>query len=212
VTAPTALILDFGGVLTSDLWESVRGCARREGLPETAILDVLHLDPAGRRLFAELERGEVSQADFEQHLAAAAGIAPEGLLARMCADLRPDDRMLYAVGQLRRLGVATAVLSNSWGSGYFSPYVGYDLENRVDVIVLSDQVGLRKPEPEIFALTADKLGVPASACVFVDDVAANLPGAQALGIRTIHHVETGETVGRLAELFDVGVEALSRQA
>jgi putative hydrolase of the HAD superfamily len=142
----TALILDFGGVLTTDLWESVRACARREGLPENALLGLLRDDPEIHRLFVGLERGEVSQADFETRLASAAAISSNGLLARMCADLRPDEAMLTAVAMLRDTGVRVGVLSNSWGSGYFSPYRGYQLDDRADAVVYSDQVRLRKPD------------------------------------------------------------------
>ena len=96
-SVPTALILDFGGVLTTDLWDSVRACARREGLPDEALLDLLRDDPDIHRLFVQLEGGEVSQIEFEARLAAAAHVSPDGLLGRMCADLRPDEAMLAAV-------------------------------------------------------------------------------------------------------------------
>jgi putative hydrolase of the HAD superfamily len=198
---PTALILDFGGVLTTDLWESIRGCARREGLPDNTLLDLLRHDPVVHPLYLQLERGEVNQDDFEQHLAAAAGLAPKQLLARMCADLRPDTQMLSAVAALRAQGVRIGVLSNSWGTGYFSPYEGYDLDDRADAIIYSDQVQLRKPEPAIFELMVDKLGVKAPDCVFVDDIAGNLPPAVALGMCVVHHVTTSATLRELTEIF-----------
>jgi hypothetical protein len=56
--------------------------------------------------------------------------------------------------------VAVGVLSNSWGSGEFDAYAGYDLDRRFDAVVISDRVGLRKPDPAIYRLAADKLGVP----------------------------------------------------
>ena len=120
----STLIIDFGGVLTTDLWESVRACARREGLPDDALLNLLRNDL--HQLFAALERGEVSQAYFEQQLAAAAGLSPERLLGRMCADIRPDEVMLAAVDTLRRTGVKVGILSHPWGTGpgvdaYFDP-------------------------------------------------------------------------------------------
>ena len=205
MSTPSALILDFGGVLTTDLWESVRGCARRDGLPENALLDLLHWDNEIHALFVGLERGDVDQLDFERALAGRAGIAPERLLARMCADLEPDRRMLGAVDVLRGRGVRIGVLSNSWGTGYFSPYEGYDLEDRADAIVISDQVKLRKPDPAIFTLMADKLGVPTGECVFVDDVAGNLPNAAALGMAVIHHADTASTVADLESLFEVSL-------
>jgi transcriptional regulator with XRE-family HTH domain len=98
---PAPLVETGWGVLTTDLWDSVRGCARREGLPDDALLDLLHHDPRIHGLFVALERGEVSQAAFEAELGAAAGISPERLLARMCADLQPDEAMLTATAALR---------------------------------------------------------------------------------------------------------------
>jgi putative hydrolase of the HAD superfamily len=201
VSTRSGLILDFGGVLTTDLFESIRGCARREGLPDNAILDLLSKDRHIRPLFVGLERGEVAQPDFERQLAAAAGLDADRLLSRMCADLRPDEPMLTAIATLRRRGARVGVLSNSWGAGYFDPYEGYDLHDRVDAVVLSDQVGMRKPEPGIFALMLDKLGVPASATVFVDDIAANLVPARDMGMAVIHHTHTPATFAEMARLF-----------
>lgn len=204
--SPTTLILDFGGVLTTDLWESVRSCARREGLPADALLDLLRYDPRIHPAFEALERGEISQADFEQLLGAAAGIDPRRLLGRMCADLRPDRDMLDAVGKLRRTGVRIGILSNSWGAGpwrggYFDPYDGYQLDQRADTVVLSDVLGIRKPDSAIFTHMLDRVGVPGGDCVFVDDVAANLPPAAALGMAVIHHIHTLDTLSQLAGLF-----------
>jgi putative hydrolase of the HAD superfamily len=200
--------MDFGGVLTTDLWASVRACSRREGLPADTLVNLLHNDL--HELFADLERGAISQTEFEKQLAAAAGLAPEGLLGRMCADLRPDEAMLAAVDKLRGSGIKVGILSNSWGTGpwgegYFDPYAGYDLPNRADAIVLSDIVGLRKPEPAIFDLMLRQVGVTARDAVFVDDVAANLPPAEAIGMRTIHHVETAVTIAELETLFAISL-------
>lgn len=200
-TGLTALILDFGGVLTTDLWASVRACAVREGLPQNALLDLLRNDPTIHPQFVALERGEVGQLEFERELASAAGISPEGLLGRMCADLRPDLAMLEVTAAIRRAGVRVGVLSNTWGSGYFNPYAGYDLDERTDAVVLSDLVNLRKPEPAIFDLMVERLGVAAGSCLFVDDVATNLPPARAIGMTVVHHVDSPATVARLKEAF-----------
>jgi putative hydrolase of the HAD superfamily len=198
---PSALVLDFGGVLTTDLWDSVRACTRRAGLPEDTLLDLIRHDSAIHPLYVGLERGDVSQTDFEASLAAAAGISPDQLLARMCADLQPDSAMLTAVAALRSRGVRIGVLSNSWGSGYFSPYEGYDLDDRADAIIYSDQVRLRKPEPAIFEMMLERLGVDARDSVFIDDVPANLPPAEAMGITVIHHTDTRATIAELQRIF-----------
>jgi putative hydrolase of the HAD superfamily len=201
MSAKHALILDFGGVLTSDLWDSVRACARREGLHDEALLDLMRADPAIHPLFMGLERGEVHQHDFEMRLAAAAGISPEGLLGRMCAELQPNQPLLDAIPTLRKSGVRVGVLSNSWGTGYFDPYAGYDLDTKADAIVLSDQVGYRKPEIAIYQLMAELLEVHASEAVFVDDVAGYLPPASQLGMAVIHHTDTLSTLSQLGSYF-----------
>lgn len=206
--APTALILDFGGVLTTSLWESIRGCARRDGLPEDALLKLLREDPQIRTMFTELELGSIGQHAFESALGSAAGISPNRLLERMCADLRPDRAMLRAVNDFRRADIRIGVLSNSWGSGYFSPYKGYNLEGRADAIIYSDRVKLRKPDPAIFELILRELGAAAEATVFVDDIALNLTPAQKMGMRTVHHVESAHTIETLEAIFATALPRL----
>ena len=83
--------------------------------------------------------------------------------------------MLRVVDDARAAGVRTAVLSNSLGRSPHDPYGPFNLDDRFDVVVLSDQVGLRKPDPRIFELTAERLGLPAAECVFADDTEDNLP-------------------------------------
>lgn len=196
-----ALVLDFGGVLTNDFWEVLRGFAQREGLAEETFAGLFTQDSEGMELLRDLERGSIGQRHFETALAARLGIAAEGLLKRMGADLRPDEEMLAAVAELRAAGVKIAVLSNSLGSDYYDPYAPWDLASRADVVIISDQVRLRKPQPEIFDLVVEKLGVPASECLFVDDIAAYLKPAQAKGMAVWHHTSTPATVAELRRVF-----------
>jgi putative hydrolase of the HAD superfamily len=91
--------------------------------------------------------------------------------------------------------------SNSWGSHPFEPYAPFQLDQRFDAVVISDQVGLRKPEPEIFRLAADRLGFPPNACVFVDDVARYLAPARDLDMGTIHATDPETAVAALKQLF-----------
>jgi putative hydrolase of the HAD superfamily len=99
------------------------------------------------------------------------------------------------------VGIKVAVLSNSWGSTPFDPYARFRLSDRYDVVVISHQVGLRKPDPEIFALTVKRLELPGERCVFVDDVARYLPAARALGMATIHATDPATTVAELQRIF-----------
>jgi len=195
------LIVDFGGVLSTSFDGALRSFCVREGLEPDALEQVFSLDAGAKGMLVDLERGVVSQAEFVTHLAATLGVNPDGLLERMVADLHLEPEVAAAVQRLRQRGVRVAVLSNSWGSHPFDPYRPFDLPQRFDAVVISDQVGLRKPEPAIFTLAADRLRLPPSACVFVDDVARYLPPAEELGMGTVHATDPETTLTELARLF-----------
>ncbi|WP_280249198.1 HAD family hydrolase [Nocardia abscessus] len=208
-TSPTryrALIADFGGVVTTSFHGALRGFCVREGLAPDALERVFSLDGGAKGLLTDLERGAVTQQQFVDHLAPLLGVDPSHLLERILTDLDLEHVVTDAIQQLRRNGIRVAVLSNSWGAGPYDPYQPYDLANRFDVVVLSHEVGLRKPEPAIFELTADRLGVDPLHCVFVDDVAHYLDPARHMGMGTIHAVDPETTVKELARLFDIGLD------
>jgi putative hydrolase of the HAD superfamily len=200
---PAALLLDFGGVLTTDQWTSARECARREGVHEEMFVYLLQRDPRVAQLFIRLERGELSQADFEPILAGAAGVRPGGLLARLCSGMRAEPRMYGAAERLRREGIRVGILSNSCGAGPFDPYGRFNLDEIADVMVVSHIVRLRKPEPAIYELAAAKLGVAPQACVFVDDSAENVQGARDAGMRAVHHTSIPGTLAEFVRLFGI---------
>ena len=150
-----------------------------------------------------LERGEIEVADFEQHLAEAltsvAGrpIAAPGLLSRLFEHFEHAPAMNSLVLRARSAGIRTALLSNSWGNNY--PEHLFD--GMFDAIVISGDVGLRKPEPEIYHHTLDLLGLPAPSCVFVDDIKTNVDAAAQLGIIGVHHIDYETTATELSVLF-----------
>lgn len=197
------LLVDFGGVLTSDLWESIRGATRRMGLPEDTILDLMGQDPEGHARFTALERGDIVQHEYEAFVGERLAIPADGLLASLCVDLQPVPEMADGIAVLRAMGIRVAVVSNSWGSGRFNPYLGYGLEELVDLVVISHEVRLRKPEPAIFSLALEGIGVTEDQTVFVDDVAANLVPARHMGMQVVHHRNSAQTLKRLGELFAV---------
>jgi putative hydrolase of the HAD superfamily len=85
------------------------------------------------------------------------------------------------------------------------PYDGYRLDELADVVVISHLARLRKPEPEIYTLAIDKLGVAAAECVYVDDIAPYVEPARALGAIGIHHTRTADTLTELETLFAVNL-------
>ena len=90
------------------------------------------------------------------------------------------------------------LLSNSWGNDY----PRYCWDEMFDVVVISGEVGMRKPEPAIYLHTAELLGLPPSACVFVDDLAHNIEAAVAVGMVGVHHTSYASTLLELEALFD----------
>ena len=130
-------------------------------------------------------------------------VAPTGLKRRMFAEVKPDEAMWAAVRSARAAGVRTGLLSNSWGG---RDYPLDELRSIFDSIVISGEVGLRKPDPDIYLFAAKQAGVPADACVFVDDFSVNVKGAEAVGMSGILHRDARATIERLEDLFGLSLE------
>src|SRR5258706_12968938 len=150
--------------ITQDAFRSVmQGAARKEGSP-----------------FAMVETGAITEEQFDDAVATllsdACGktIAPAGLKQRMFALVKPDEAMWNAVGSARAAGVRTGLLSNSWGG---RDYPLDELRPIFDDLVTSGNVRLRKPDPEIYLLAADRIGAASEDCVFVDDFNVNVEGS-----------------------------------
>lgn len=111
----------------------------------------------------------------------------------------PDAAELVAVlGELRARGIRIALLSNAPGA---SAEAKRSLEPLFDALVFSGEVGVAKPEREVYLLTASMLELAANACVFVDDDAVNVRGAVAAGLVGIHHTSIAGTLAELTALF-----------
>jgi putative hydrolase of the HAD superfamily len=200
---PGGLLVDFGGVLTTDIWASFRSFCEGEGLDPGAVKEVFRGDGEGLRLLRSLERGELADREFEQRFGALLGVDDRNLIERLFAGLGPDEAMVEAVRAVRHSGVPTGLISNSWGTGIYerAPLTIFD------ATVISGDVGLHKPEPEIYLLGAERIGVEATACVFVDDLRENVAGAEAVGMTAHLHRDSAETVARLEQLFGIELGA-----
>ena len=197
--AREGLLVDYGGVLTTNIWESFGAFCDSEGLERDAVRELFRERGEGLALLRRLERGAVTDTDFERDFGGMLGVSPEGLIDRLFAGLGPDEAMIGAVGAAREAGVPTGLISNSWGTGIYdrAPMAIFD------ATVISGDVGLHKPQPEIYELGAERLGVPADRCVFVDDLRENIDGAEAVGMAGVLHRESAETIRRLEELLGV---------
>lgn len=197
------VLIDFGGVLTSSLFEAFeqfgRGLGDDAGLP----LRVLATDPEASALLAQHEEGRLSQEEFERGYAdrlAAHGVVTEadGLVDRLQAGLRPDESMLTLVDELRTEGRRVALVSNALGRDC---YAGYDLHQLFDEVVVSSEVGIRKPSRRIYTIACDRLGVPPEAALMIDDLQHNLDGAARIGIAGILHTDADTTRRGLEDLL-----------
>jgi putative hydrolase of the HAD superfamily len=204
------LLLDFGGVVTTDFFASLGAYCQRLGLPHDSFRNLVTTDPTGRELYHQVERGELSQPDFEQKIAQLLGVQPTGLIQGLLAGLRPEPLMADAITRARRAGIRVGVITNSWGTAPYDPYAAHQLHQGFDAVVISSQVGLRKPEPAIYRLAAEELAVPLERIVFVDDIAANLQPARDLGMAVIHHVDPGSTVRELDRLLGLSARPQRR--
>ncbi|HEY0474700.1 MAG TPA: HAD family phosphatase [Kribbella sp.] len=205
------LLVDWGGVLTSGLNDALGRWAELDGLDFDAyyqsIVDWLAATPAEAELnpIHALERGQIAVPDFERKLAAVlirrdgTPVPAEGLIDRMFAHFEHQPQMSALIRRAKSHGIKTALLSNSWGNTY--PRETWD--GMFDDIVISGEVGLRKPEPQIFRLAAERVGLEPAECVFIDDLDLNVEAARALGMTAILHTSYDETRRELESLLGV---------
>ena len=196
----TALVVDFGGVLTTNIWPAFAAFCEAEGLEPDTVRDLFRGDSEALGLLRGLETGELEDAEFESSFGALLGVAePEGLIARMFSDLRPEPAMVEAVQTASTAGLKTGLISNSWGLGIYdrAPIELFD------ATVISGEVGLHKPQPEIYLLACERLEVEPRDAVFVDDLRENCEGAEAVGMTALLHRNPDETLARLEQLFEL---------
>jgi epoxide hydrolase-like predicted phosphatase len=197
----TGLLVDFGGVLTTDVFASFQAFCETEGLQPDLVAQRFRSDPAARELLEELEVGKLSEEDFSHRFAAVLEVErAEGLIDRLFGGMRPDVAMVEAVRRAKRAGVRTGLISNSWGHGR------YDRDQFPELfvgVVISGEVGLRKPDPAIYRMGAEAIGLDPADCVFVDDLRGNLQPARELGMATVHHTSAEETIPQLERLLGV---------
>jgi putative hydrolase of the HAD superfamily len=201
------LIVDWGGVLTMPIHAAIGSWFEATGVAHDHYGAVVRrwVDPLPGDIspIHELERGELALEDFEQLLSAALAhegsmVEAQGLVGKMFADLAIyEDSMTSLVTRARTAGVRTALLSNSWGNEYDRS----DWHEMFDAVVISGEVGMRKPERGIFELAIHRIGLPAADCVFIDDMAHNIVAAEEAGLVGIVHRTFKETATELEALF-----------
>jgi putative hydrolase of the HAD superfamily len=197
------LLVDFGGVLTSNVFDSFAAFCRQEELDPDLVKQLFRRDPEARKLLEDLETGVLSEPDFEVAFAARLELPPDDLIARLFAGMTPDADMIAAVTRAHEQGIVTGLLSNSWGMA-----TDYDsLGDIFDARVISAAEGMRKPDPRIYPLAAERMGLAPEEIVFVDDLGFNLKPAKQLGMATVLHTDAAATVAELEPLLGVSLSS-----
>jgi len=182
------LVVDWGGVVTQPLRECIATWAVGEDLDPVGIMASLSKHITGEHNpLQQLERGEVSRADIEDWIAdvfAEHGPRPEpaGIFDRMFAPIQTNPDMIDLMRIAKSHGLRTGLLSNSWGDSYDRTH----WDEVFDIVVISQDVGMRKPEQRIFDHMLGLLELPAEEVLYVDDEYPNVEAALSFGLQAIH--------------------------
>lgn len=192
MSAPRAIISDFGGVLTTPLGNTFAAWSQASGisLEDLGKALVASAERHGEHPLFVLERGELSEPEFFARIQRELGAEQslDGMGEELMAGLERNHEMIDFVAQLRGRGLRTALLTNNvreWEARWRAMLP--EIDEIFEVVVDSAFVGMRKPEPEIYQLTVERLGggLTAADCVFVDDIAVNCDAARELGMTAV---------------------------
>lgn len=212
--AARAVLVDFGGVLTSSVHEALAAVGRDVAGDPGLVLRLLSRDSTVKQALVDHEEGRLDDEGFEEALSTALGeagvaVGPVGLIARLQATLTRDEAMVSLVGRLRALGFPVGLISNSLGRDC---YAGYDLDVHFDAQAISRDEGVRKPSRRLYEIACERLGVAPTEVILIDDLRQNVDAATRLGMRGIVHTDAGSTRAALADLLDLDPAALDTTA
>ncbi len=196
-------LIDFGGVLTTNVFDSFRAFCEDEGLDPQAIKRLFREDPRALECVRGLERGDLTEEQFAERFGELLEFEPDrrpGLVDRMFGHIEPDEAMLEAVRRARAQGIRTGLISNSMGAGRYDRSAFPEL---FDGVVISGDEGMHKPDPAIYELGCERVGLAPGECVFVDDLRENCVGAETVGMTAVLHRGAERTLPRLEELLGV---------
>lgn len=175
-----AIIFDFFGVLRTDpykTWLKKRGQPREGGYLEAS---------------QKMDRGEIDTQQFLARLGELTGESPEKIFRDMEAATEVNYDVIAIIDELREKGYVLGLLSNAPSAFIRDLLRQYDLEKYFDHIVVSSEVGLIKPEPEIFQHTLRRMNSIAGETIFIDDSEKNVRAGESLGIQGIVFVSADE--------------------
>jgi putative hydrolase of the HAD superfamily len=208
-----AILWDFGGVITTSPFEAFARFEASRGLPAGAIRQVNAANP-DHNAWARLERDEIDAGAFDALFAAEAAdlgfdIRGAEVLPLLGGAIRP--RMVAALDACRTAGFRLGCITNNARVGHGAGMAGSDDAStavadvlaRFDHVIESSKVGLRKPDPRIYRLMCDTLGLAPEMAVYLDDLGINCKPAAAMGMAAIKVVSEGQALAELGALIDL---------
>ena len=211
----SAVLFDLGGVVLGSPLQAIRAYAESLGFEPDSINRVV-ARTAQNGAWSRLERGEIEidafYSEFESDcLGAGLRIDARAMMQRMAGSAAPRPAMLTAIARLRGAGFKTGALTNNWA--HSDAEGNRDgtraLRGHFDIFVESSVEGLRKPDPAIYRLACDRLGVSPDRVIFLDDIGGNLKPAKALGMTTIKVEDPAVALAELSALVGLDLLALA---
>lgn len=200
-----AVIWDFGGVFTTSPFEAFARYERDKGLPENLIRRINSTNHENNA-WARFERAELDIEGFDRAFAAEAmalghQVPGSDVIGLLAGDFRPE--MIEALRRVKQILKNGCITNNVPSSAVGSaPATGRSIYSReimemFDCVIESSKVGIRKPDPRIYQMMCEGLGVAPEACVYLDDLGINLKPARAMGMKTIKVANGQQAIAEL---------------
>lgn len=206
-----AIVSDFGGVLTTPLMHAFAALQEANGIPLEALGRAMVRAAernGGEQPLFELEKGAISEQEFVAQLNAALTdvlgrtVDLDGFGEAFFAALQPNEELFGFMRELRDRGYRMAILTNNVREWEPLWRAMLPVDEVFELVVDSAFVGLRKPDPAIYELLLERLGLPASATVFLDDLEINCEAARTLGMGAVHFRDNAQAIPELEALLD----------
>lgn len=209
----SAVLWDFGGVITTSPFEAFNRFEAEHGLPRDFIRTINATNPEANA-WAQLESSDIGVDEFDEKFAAesrAAGneIRGRDVLALLSGDVRPE--MVEALQRIKTRFAIGCITNNVRNQGE-GPGMAATSERAseisgvmelFDVVIESSKVGIRKPNPEIYRIACREMAVEPDRAIFLDDLGINLKPARALGMTTIKVIDAGAALDELEHHLDM---------
>lgn len=212
-----AVIWDFGGVVTSSPFDAFARYEAERGLPADTIRRINAADP-DNNAWARFERAEIDAGAFDRLFAEEAqrighDVRGADVLSLLSGDVRPA--MVAAIDTIKASGLMVGCITNNVPAGHGAGMASTKskaeaiaaIMARFDHVIESSKAGIRKPDPRIYMMMCDALGVAPAHCVYLDDLGINCKPAAALGMRAIKVVNEGQALAELAQAVGIPLSA-----